>query len=269
MRHIPLAGKEPDQVWKTKAGDLLLQLNSAPDRATRNAIIDANSAVWGELKDWLLQLSHQKCWFSEAKDCYSHWHVEHFRPKKSAKDADGAEHDGYWWLAFDWTNFRICGSVGNTKKGTFFPLRPMSARIGPGGDIRLEDPQLLDPADFDDPGLLSFDFEGNAIVAPGVTDDWEVARVRYSIDKLKLDFGPLTDKRKTVWGECWTRITDYVRELKRYHTDKQNLVARESYKQAASSLRSMIQEECELSSVARACIYASGDPRVISVLQTA
>jgi len=269
MRHIPFARREPSDAWKVKAGELLARLNQAPDRDTRNAIIDANSSVWGELKDWLLEISHQKCWFSEAKDCFSHWHVEHFRPKKSAKDADGTEHDGYWWLAFDLTNFRICGSVGNTKKGTFFPLRPMCARIGPQGDIRLEDPQLLDPADADDPGLLSFDFEGNAIVAPGVTDEWETARVLYSIEKLKLDFGPLADKRKTVWAECWARILEYLRELHLYHADKQNPVARASYKQAASSLRSMIREESELSSVARACIYASGDQRVISVLQTA
>lgn len=269
MRHIPLAEKEPDEAWKLKAGNLLTKLKAAPDQAARNAIIGGNSAVWGELKGWLLDISHQKCWFSEAKDCFSHWHVEHFRPKKSAKDADGTEHDGHWWLAFNWTNFRICGSVGNTKKSTFFPLRPMCARVGPLGDIRLEDPQLLDPADPDDPGLLSFDLEGNAIVAPGVSDQWEIARVTYSIDKLKLDFGPLADKRKTVWRECWARISEYLRELSLYHSDKQNPVARASYKQAVRSLRAMIHEDRELSSVARACINASGDPRVISVLQTA
>jgi uncharacterized protein (TIGR02646 family) len=269
MRHISTAGRAPSADWLKKAGDLLTALNGAPDRDARSAIIDANSAAWGELKDWLLELSHQKCWFSEAKDCFSHWHVEHFRPKKSAKDDDGTEHDGYWWLAFNWKNFRICGSVGNTKKGTFFPLRPMCARVGPHGDIRLEDPQLLDPADEDDPSLLSFDVEGNAIVAPGVTDAWEIARVQYSIERLKLDFGPLADKRKTVWAECWARISEYLHELALYHADKRNPVAKAGYKQAAGKLRSMIREECELSSVARACINASGDPRLIRVLQTA
>lgn len=269
MRHISLAGKAPDADWLKTANNLLAALNAAADRAERNAIIDANSAVWGDLKAWLLSISHQKCWFSEAKDCFNHWHVEHFRPKKSAKDADGTEHDGYWWLAFNWTNFRICGSVGNTKKGTYFPLRPTCVRIGPHGDVRLEDPQLLDPSDEDDPNLLSFDVEGKAIVAPGVTDAWEIARVEYSIDRLKLDFGPLADRRKTVWAECWARITEYLRELTLYHADKQNLVAKAGYREAAGKLRSMIKEDRELSSVARACIISSGDPRVLSVLHSA
>src|SRR5689334_14548604 len=143
MRHISIAGKKPDDAWLAKAEALLTELQQAPDRAARNLIIDQRAALWGELKEWLLTLSHQKCWFSEAKDCFNHWHVEHFRPKKSAKDADGTEYDGYWWLAFNWTNFRICGSVGNAKKGTFFPLRPNCARVQPFGDVRLEDHQLL------------------------------------------------------------------------------------------------------------------------------
>lgn len=269
MRHISVAGRTPDAAWLTKAAGILEQLKAAPDRQTRSAIIDANSAVWGELKSWLLDLSHQKCWFSEAKDCFSHWHVEHFRPKKSVKDADGTEHEGYWWLAFDWKNFRVCGSVGNTKKGTFFPLRPTCDRSPVGGDIRLEDPQLLDPTDPDDPNLLSFDMEGNVIVAPGVVDEWDISRVNYSIERLKLDFGPLVDRRKTIWAECWARIGDYTRELGLYHQDKGNAVARDRCKQAAAHLREMIGETRELSSVARACIFASGDQRVIQVLRSA
>jgi uncharacterized protein (TIGR02646 family) len=268
MRHIPTAGKSPDAAWLQTAVDLLAALDAAAGPAERNAIIDANDKLWGHLKEWLLDLSHQKCWFSEAKDCFSHFHVEHFRPKKSAKDGDGTVHDGYWWLAFDWKNYRICGSVGNTKKGTFFPLRTNSARVGRNEDIRLEDQQLLDPADRDDPGLLSFTVDGTAIVAPGVTDDWETARVEYSIERLNLNFGPLADKRKSIWSDCWTQITEYLNELQLYHADKSNLIAKAGYKQAAGRLRDMIKEERELSSVARACILFSGDKRVISVLQS-
>jgi hypothetical protein len=94
MKHIPLRDQEPDAAWLMKANRLLDELKAAPNAAARDKIIDDNSAVWGELKQWLLHLSHQKCWFSEAKDCFSHWDVEHYRPKKSAKDADGTAHDG-------------------------------------------------------------------------------------------------------------------------------------------------------------------------------
>jgi hypothetical protein len=268
MRHISRTGKAPDAAWLARAGELLEDMKNAATTAERHAIIDSHAAFWGEIKDWLLSLSYGKCWFSEAKDCFNHWHVEHFRPKKTARDADGTSCDGYWWLAFDWTNYRICGGVGNTKKGTFFPLRPTSNRIAPFGDTRLEDQLLLDPADVDDPGLLGFDVEGRARAAPGVTNPWELERVAYSVTRLKLDYGPLEAKRKTVWAECWTRIETYLDELTKYHSDQQNAYAKAGFKQAMLDIRSMVEPDQELSAVARACVLAFPDKRVAGVLQT-
>jgi len=269
VRHIPLRAQTPDADWVAKANALLVQLQAADNTAARNEIIDNNNAVWGEMKQWLLGLSHQKCWFSEAKDCFSHWDVEHYRPKKSAKDADGTSHEGYWWLAFDWQNLRICGNVGNRKKGTFFPLRPGCARVVPPGDVRYEDAQLLDPIDEDDPALLSFNVEGRAIPGAHITDEWETTRVKYSVERYNLDFPPLMDKRKTMWAECWSRIQEYLKELATYHADKTNVIARDRYKQALVSVRKMMREEQELSAVARACVLSSGDRRVLGLLQSA
>jgi len=269
VRHISLGTQKPASSWVKKAEALLEKLKTATDTAARNKIIDDNSAVWGELKEWLLSLSHQKCWFSEAKDCFSHWDVEHYRPKKSAKDADGTAYEGYWWLAFDWQNYRICGNVGNRKKGTFFPLRAGCPRCAPLGDHRNEDAQLLDPIDEDDPGLLSFNLEGRAIPGAHITDDWEKARVEYSVERYNLDFPPLMDKRKTVWAECWDRIQEYVDELKRYHADKTNAIAKDRYKQAAKRVRDLMHAEKELSAVARACVLSTGDPRLAGLLQSA
>lgn len=269
MRHIPLKKNKPDAAWLKKADKLLKKLESAPDAAARNKIIDDNPKVWGELKTWLLSLSHDKCWFSEAKDCFSHFEVEHYRPKKTATDADGTIHEGYWWLAFDWQNFRVCGNAGNRKKGTFFPLRPGCKRVRAGGDLRYEDPQLLDPADEDDPSLITFDVEGHAIPVPGVTK-WNRTRVEYSVDRCKLDFPPLMDKRKTIWTECWSRIEAYLAELRRYdESGGTNLIAKTQSKEKANAIREMIREDKELSAVARACIISSGDPRVVGLLRTA
>jgi uncharacterized protein (TIGR02646 family) len=267
MRYISREGKQPDAAWLTKANKLLQQLKDAPDKATRDAIIDGNKPVWGELKDWLLSLSHDKCWFSEAKDVYNYWHVEHFRPKKYAINIDGTKSDGYWWLAFDWKNFRICGSVGNTKKGTHFPLREGCPRIAVDGDTRLEDVMLLDPADEDDPALLFFDPEGQAIAAPFVKDEWEKRRVEYSIERLKLNYDPLARKRKTLWNECNTKINKYLSDLEVYLKDKTNLVAKNSSKEAARDLRSMTRAHKEFSAVAEACIRFRGDARVNRLLQ--
>ncbi|MEW6210939.1 MAG: hypothetical protein AB1631_21420 [Acidobacteriota bacterium] len=271
MRHIPLRNFQPDQAWIDKANRLLEHLKAAPDVEARRRIIDDNSAVWGELKDWLLSLSHGKCWFSEAKDCFSHWDVEHYRPKKSAKDADGTEHEGYWWLAFDWKNFRICGNAGNRKKGTYFPLREGSRRATfQNPDLRFEIPQLLDPADEDDPNLLSFNVEGRAIPAPSIDDEWDKLRVTYSVKRLNLDFPPLMDKRKTVWNACWTRIQEYRDELAKYHASGgKNLIALNQFKEKARAIREMLRETEELSAVARACVLSAGDPRLAGLLQSA
>ena len=267
MRHIPLHDNRPDPSWCERAVDLLDQLKAAPDADARNDLIDSNSALWRELKEWLLELSHGKCWFSEAKDCFSHWDVEHYRPKKSSKHERCATYHGYWWLAFDWRNFRICGNVGNRKKSSFFPLREGCARVDPYGDLRYEQPLLLDPADDDDPNLLFFNLMGDAIPAPHVMDVWERERVIYSVERCKLDYPPLTDRRKTVWGECWSQIQIYLAELARYQADPTNVIAKECFKIAVRRIRALIREDKEFSSVARACILSSGDQRVTSLLQ--
>ena len=268
MRYIPLHDRTPDADWQAKAVAVIDELKNTPNAEARHKIIDDNSAIWRELKEWLLALSHGKCWFSEAKDCFSHFEVDHYRPKKSAKELDGRAVEGYWWLAFDWQNLRVCGNAGNRKKGTYFPLRTGCPRCGPFGELRYEDPQLLDPASPSDPELLSFNIEGHALPAPEVSAAWEKARAEYSVERYNLDFPPLMDKRKTVWAECWDRIRHYRGELECYNADPSNQIAREGLKQAAKRIREMMHEERELSSVARACVISSGDPRVLRLLQT-
>lgn len=268
MRHISLHGECPDPEWCHRAASLLDQLKAAPDMKARNDLIDRNSSLWRELKEWLLKLSHGKCWFSEAKDCFSHMDVEHYRPKKCSKNERSDTYHGYWWLAFDWQNFRICGNVGNRKKGSHFPLREGCSRVEPLGDLRYEQPLFLDPADNDDPNLVFFNLVGDAIPAPHVNDAWERDRVTISVQRYKLDHPPLINRRKAVWSECWSRIEVYLADLARYQADPTNVIARESFKNAAGHIRDMIRADKEFSSVARACILSSGDKRVTSLLQT-
>lgn len=126
-RDIP--GWEPRtkrwRVWLPES-DCLLQELSRLDAAgrtdERNTFIDRHRAHWDELKSRLSALSAGKCWFTEARDTASHFDLEHFRPKKVARNFDGTERDGDWWLAFDYTNYRLAGNVPNRKKGGWFPL---------------------------------------------------------------------------------------------------------------------------------------------------
>lgn len=139
--------------------------------------------------------------------------------------------------------------------------------MGPLGDLRYEQPLLLDPADDDDPNLLFFNLVGDAIPAPHVNDAWERDRVTNSVQRYKLDYPPLIDRRKSVWSECWSQIQVYLADLARYQADPTNAIARESFKNAARRIRDMIRADKEFSSVARACILSSGDERVASLLQ--
>jgi len=138
-------------------------------RETRGTqrIDNANDAHWCELKPWLLALSSGKCWFSEVRDLFSHPEVEHFRPKTMAKSLDGIKRDGYWWLAFSYMNFRVCGNVGNRKKGIWFPLS--NGSVCSTYANRCEESEthyLLDPIDASDVSLIAFDEEGKVIPVP-------------------------------------------------------------------------------------------------------
>jgi hypothetical protein len=200
MIHIDYPGtREPDKEWLKKAKELTDALCAEPDRKARNKIIDDNSAFWGEIKDWLEEFSGGKCWFSEARDSYSHWQVEHFRPKKEAKEP---ARDGYWWRAFDHLNYRLCGSVGNAKKGSYFPLRPGTAAAQrPEDDCDSEAPFLLDPTIKGDVTLLTFAERGIAV--PAEAEGWPHERAKVSIERYKLNrHPPLARSRERVWNEC-------------------------------------------------------------------
>ncbi|WP_295879204.1 hypothetical protein [uncultured Thiohalocapsa sp.] len=230
----------------------------------RNDFMRKKSNHWGKLKPWLLALSHGKCWFSESKDIYSDYHVEHFRPKSEAKDLDGNTRDGYWWLAFDYSNYRICGSVGNSKKGGWFPLREGSMRSCFANQCEeSEAPYLLDPTDPVDVELLAFDEEGKAIVAPHVDDAWEIRRVDVSIHRLKLnEHEALTEARRAKWQEV-------VREIDGYYRDKQrcasgcNPAAKERLKNRIRTIKRLASAEEPLSSVVRWCLSFRNDKQLL------
>lgn len=72
------------EAWLATSQQYYQQLethHNAGDIDTRNKFIDDHAAHWGELKQWLEVLSKGKCWFSEVREAFSHYDVEHFRPK--------------------------------------------------------------------------------------------------------------------------------------------------------------------------------------------
>jgi hypothetical protein len=238
----------------------MAKLNAAGKKEERNKLMDQHNGHWGKLKPWLLALSSNKCWFTEARDIASHLDVEHFRPKRTARDVKGFERDGYWWLAFDYMNFRVAGTVPNRKKGAWFPLRRGSRCSSYSrrceGD---EEPYFLDPTNAHDVSLLAFDEKGDAIPAPGVSR-WDRVRVLRTVDRLKLTAHPaLSEERRKVWQRVTTQINLYQRALSQA---KYSASARAEAKNAAAEIKRHTKPDAELSLVAKWCVWLRNDPQL-------
>jgi hypothetical protein len=187
--------------------------------------------------------------------------VEHFRPKKEAKDLKGAIRDGYWWLAFDYTNYRLCGGVGNKKKGGFFPLSDSSLVSEFGNQCEeSETPYLLDPTDPYDVLLIAFDEEGKVIPAPSEDiTEWEIERVEETIKRLKLnEHEALTEGRRQVWQDVSKEIEGYL-TAKAKITKGNNPAVKQKLKTHLEKIRGMMATTKELSSVARWCVSFRND----------
>ncbi|MCU7882748.1 MAG: hypothetical protein KZQ82_00960 [Candidatus Thiodiazotropha sp. (ex Lucinoma annulata)] len=232
----------------------------------RNTTIDNNRDHWGKLKPWLFALSNGKCWFTEARDIASHMDVEHFRPKKEAKALDGAVREGYWWLAFDYSNFRAAGNVPNRKKGGWFPLHKSSQCSTYAARCEeAETPYLLDPIRQADVDLLAFDEEGNAIPTPDA-NDWEKERVEISIERLKMnDHDALPQERRRVWQNVSEAIEGYLNAKSKYRPGV-NQAPAEKMEEKLRQIKKLTNAEAELSSVALWCVRFRNDPQLIRLV---
>lgn len=260
MIHINMDGKTPPDEWIKKAKAITKQLNEAASIEERHEIIDRNRAIWGELKQWLLDLSYNKCWYTEARNDSSHFEVEHFRPKKWPNSTDD-NFEGYWWLAFEWTNYRVCGSAPNRKKGAFFPLHKDSRRAS-GEKQHLVDDEifcLLDPTDPNDPLILSFDDNGDAIPMPGI-DGWDKERAQLSIERYGLNnLSQLGEGRRKIWQEC-RAIIEELKALHERNKTTPTASCRTSMKEKMIQFRAKLKPDQPFSAIARECLNASGYP---------
>lgn len=264
MRYIPIFenAQGPDQDWGKKADQITEALVAEPDSEKRKEIIENNKAHWGKLKGWLLAFSNGKCWYSEAKDTVQYWEVEHFRPKNAALGVNGEKiHDGYWWLAFEWHNYRLAGEVINRKKGAYFPLLKNSYLAKSSNDPwEDESPVLLDPTDQEDCGLVFFDETGRLIPAPGL-DNEDINRVEVSAERYNLNYHLLMDARRTVWNTCYRLAEEYVNLATAVKTTK-SIAKRTQAKEKLKQLRQLVSFSTPFSKTAMVCIEAFGNPKL-------
>jgi uncharacterized protein (TIGR02646 family) len=265
MIFIDISKLNIDNTWNAKSlaltSDMILNLASV---RTIFTIIDTNDNHWGKIKNELKKKSYGKCWFSESREVYSHYHIEHFRPKKKVINFDNSKRVGYWWLAFNYLNYRLCGSVGNSKKGNYFAVKRNSA-LTHTDSIDDEVIYFLDPTNIRDCVLLSFDEDGKAFSRNTNNNSFDYERVNYTIEHLDLNYESLKTARKVKWKETYNLIIEIDKLIIDYNAN-QSITNKIKLEEKYNSILKNIAPCAEFSSTVKSCLKASGRDWAIDIL---
>jgi 5-methylcytosine-specific restriction endonuclease McrA len=251
------------QKWRERLLKAEAELHSARDSEARSKVFTRYSDLWSDVKVHLQKQSMGKCWYCETKVRSFPGDIDHYRPK--GRVAEAADHPGYWWLAFEWRNWRfICrfcnslntdfetGKIGG--KANKFPLLDddESGRIkSPDAyeayeDLWRENPALLDPTEREDIGLITFTSEG----LPEPVEKYEkratYKRAKASIETYFLDCSRLKNERKKIYAKIKRHVEKYNRFMSKWDTGH-NRSDYEVAKEAGKVLGRMIAPDAEYS----------------------
>lgn len=267
MRYISKADVKaclPDD-WDTKAQSALKKVQDVYDadpenKAGRSKAIDGN-ALWSDLRELFKKLSNNKCWYCESIIKRTSMPIDHFRPKSGVKECP--EHGGYWWLAYDWENYRLCctycNSFGSEKtrgvaggKGTEFPLWNENQRATcPTSDCSEEQPLLLDPFIKADTSLLWFEPSGNVMPHPRRCKDMAGLPYKRAETSIRI-YNLLEDDLKEQRGALCTQIEKKARNADKYFTKYSggDSTALEAYEENLTFLSEAVEKGAEYSKAA-------------------
>ena len=265
MRYIDNSSLEDalPECWAERSKAALDELRDAANRGERMSILRKWSHVWRDLKAALASLSQHKCWYCETSQVRSDGAVDHFRPKGNVLEAPS--HGGYWWIAFDHTNYRFACTFCNSRrlgqdteggKADHFPLVDEDTRAtGEENDMDDEDPVLLDPTDPADPGLLWFEPDGRAVPKHDKeTSELYHLRADTSIRLYHLNEMGTRARRRDRHKDLLAAIRVAAR-----HLNKSGFEDRESIKDVRHSfgrIRSMVKPGADYSAAAMATLLA-------------
>ena len=104
------------------------------------------------VKEALLKLYHHKCGYCESNSNHAATlQVDHYRPKSGVKE--DADHKGYYWLIYEWSNLILSCQKCNLSKKHHFPISGRRIIEPPAKDQwavnsqphQLEQPDLINP----------------------------------------------------------------------------------------------------------------------------
>ncbi|MFJ2645079.1 hypothetical protein [Streptomyces sp. NPDC087511] len=172
VRYVEMSRLAVPAAWSRHASVVKKRVADCGTNKAELTKLFKKSPYWTKLRPQLIDLVGRKCWYCEGEVSNSRLAVDHFRPKGGVV---GETHLGYYWLAYEVSNFRLvcefCNSSTDddptgkrvTKIHHFPLLNPASRLRAPGvsiESIEREIPVLLDPALRGDCDLLDFDRSG-------------------------------------------------------------------------------------------------------------
>lgn len=227
-------------------------------RKARAKAINAKATLWSDAGTCIKKVMHGKCWYCETNEVRSDMPVDHFRPKNSV--AECPNHSGYWWLAFEWTNYRYACTFCNSRRvdvegGTsggkqdHFPLLPSSTWAKePTDDWKLECPLLLDPMNLDDVGLLTYHENGYPRETCRDESNEDYLRANKSIYFYHLDHVKAVRERKIIA----IKIKDHVEWVQKLLPVKDSQpTAKEQIKYHKKEIIKLVREVAPLNTAAR------------------
>jgi uncharacterized protein (TIGR02646 family) len=268
MRFVDLTRVRPllPPDWEKRAAVACAEAaTAAPDE--RSDAINRYRGLWRELVAILGSLSNRKCWYCESREDRSDKAVDHFRPK--GRPVESNMHPGYWWLAFDWRNYRYSCTYCNSRrveasdgtaggKHSHFPLLDEDARAFEEAAIGGETPMLLDPTKRGDTTLLYFNQEGR--VEPRVRKEQQPihwSRGEISIELYHLNHKDIVEERMDLFNTIKRLIDTGHVCFNDWRAG--NLAAEAGYEMIVERLQILIQERAEFSAAARDMILGFRD----------
>lgn len=281
MRSIPFDEFRPSAKWYAnakKAQDAVLEIAkkipNTPEKELPQLLkelkaeIAKHADLWAALKQEMANLSAGKCWYCESRENRSDLAVDHFRPKNGVKEC--ALHCGYWWLAFEPSNYRFacdfCNSLHENEnagkslgKSTHFPLLDEGTRVfDPTGRLDDEQEALLDPTQPLDPGLLGFLDDGTAV--PQYSKDASALfnkRAVVSIDVYNLNDVRICEERRAIANEIKLQVARAEKYLNQAKNGEQAPL--DHFKEAIRIIRKYTSPKAAFSTAARAVLAGYRD----------
>lgn len=210
MRYINLSLIDPNdpevKAWEKRAKRRQKTLESKTTHQERSRYL-SRASIWSDFKPILQRYFGSNCWYSDCAMDGDFGDIDHFRPKNRSTDENDDEilPDGYWWLAYDYMNYRLscakCNrSFGDGGKNDRFPLLPgTNPAVKPfANDSNI----LLDPCCADDVNLIDSDETGE--IKALSSNPVDIRRVE--ISKKVYNLSLFNARRKEIRSKCKANI---------------------------------------------------------------